>query len=61
MFSYILSLRPFGFQARPWLNFPHMHSDTSSPVYDLFGLTHIQQPHMNMDCKNTGQLLTNAL
>ena len=59
MFSHVLSFRPFGFQARPWLNFPHIV--TSSPVYDFFGLTHIQQLHMNMDYKNTSQLLTKAL
>ena len=26
-----------------------LHSNTSSPVYDLFGLRHILQLHMNMD------------
>ena len=40
MFSHVLSFRPFGFQARPWLNFPHTvtrpHPTTTSLVWRTF-------------------------
>ena len=40
MFSHVLSFRPFGFQARPWLNFPHTvtrpHPSTTCLVWRTF-------------------------